>query len=187
MTEYSPAKTGHYLFLEAYSFPPRALLGTDYVRRKITWYIFAPNGGYGLLIGHVRWLRGSRVKIANFSSFFCLSIPKRDLDTKKTTPNIEVWPESLRAMLEYWYIECGLLADIPDEHVTGSSKLSMLTVPDDLLLTPLIWRPAKLIDWVIQIATEIVITKLEVTGFRKKAALVCCIFHIRSLLLNCSC
>ena len=66
-------------------------------------------------IGHVRyiniqaWLRGFRVKIANFSSSFCLSIPKRDLDTKKTTPNIEVWPESLGAMLEYWYIECGLL------------------------------------------------------------------------------
>ena len=47
------------------------------------------------------WLRGFRVKIANFSSFFCLSIPKRDLDTKKTTPNIEVCPESLGAMLEY--------------------------------------------------------------------------------------
>ena len=36
-------------------------------------------------IGHVRyiniqaWLRGFRVKIANFSSFFCPSIPKRDL------------------------------------------------------------------------------------------------------------
>ena len=36
------------------------------------------------------WLRGFRVKIANFSSFFCSSISKRDLDTKKTTPNIEV-------------------------------------------------------------------------------------------------
>ena len=65
-------------------------------------------------IGHVRyinilaWLQGFRVKIANFSSFFCLSIPKRDLDTKKTTPNIDVWPESLGAMLEYWYIERSL-------------------------------------------------------------------------------
>ena len=28
-------------------------------------------------------------QIANFSTFFCLSIPQRDLDTKKTTPNIE--------------------------------------------------------------------------------------------------
>ena len=66
-------------------------------------------------IDHVRyiniqaWFRGFRVKIANFSSFFCSSIPKRDLSTKKTTPNIEVWPESLGAMLEYWYIERGLL------------------------------------------------------------------------------
>ena len=47
-------------------------------------------------IGHIRyinilkWLRGLRVKIVNFLSFFCLLIPKRDLDTKKTTPNIEV-------------------------------------------------------------------------------------------------
>ena len=33
-------------------------------------------------------------------SFFCLSVPKRDLDTKKTTPNIEVCPESLGELLE---------------------------------------------------------------------------------------
>ena len=65
-------------------------------------------------IGHVRYtnvqvlLRGFRVKIANFSIFFCPSIPKRDLDKKKTTPNIEVWGESLGAMLGYWYIERGL-------------------------------------------------------------------------------
>ena len=51
---------------------------------------------YLLTIGHVRyiniltWLGGFQVKIANFSNFFCLSIPKRDLDTKKTRPNIEV-------------------------------------------------------------------------------------------------
>ena len=57
------------------------------------------------IIGHVRyfkiqaWLWGFWVKIANLSSFLCPSIPKRDLDTKKTTPNIEVWPESLGAML----------------------------------------------------------------------------------------
>ena len=74
------------------------------------WSIFS-----GLRIGHVRyiniqaWLRGFRVKIANFPSSFCFAIPKRDLDTKKTTPNIEVWPESVGAMLEYWYIERGLL------------------------------------------------------------------------------
>ena len=43
---------------------------------------------------------GFWVKIAKFSSFFCPSIPKKDLDTKKTTPNKEGWPESLEAMLE---------------------------------------------------------------------------------------
>ena len=47
-------------------------------------------------IGHVRyiniltWLRGFRVKIVNFLTFFCFSIPKRDSNTKKTAPNIEV-------------------------------------------------------------------------------------------------
>ena len=65
-------------------------------------------------LGHVRyiniqaWLPGFRVKIAKFSSFFCPSVLKRDLDTKKT-PNIEVWPESLGAMLKYWHVERGLL------------------------------------------------------------------------------
>ena len=37
----------------------------------------------------------------NFLSFLCLSIPKRDLDTKATTPNVKVCPESLGAILEY--------------------------------------------------------------------------------------
>ena len=36
-------------------------------------------------------------------------IPKRDLNTKKTTPNIEACPESLVATLEYWYIKLGPL------------------------------------------------------------------------------
>ena len=59
------------------------------------------------VLGHVRyiniltWLRGFRVKDEFFQSFFCLSIPKRDLNTKKTPPNIEVCPGSLRSMLEY--------------------------------------------------------------------------------------
>jgi len=50
--------------------------------------------------GHVRfinilaWLQGFQEKSANFLSFFCLSIPKRDLDTNKTTSNKEVCRES---------------------------------------------------------------------------------------------
>ena len=56
------------------------------------------------VFGHVRyiniltWLRGFRVKSL---SFFCPSIPKRDLNTKKTPLNIEVFTERLRSMLEY--------------------------------------------------------------------------------------
>lgn len=45
--------------------------------------------------------QGFWVKIVNILSFFCLSILKRDLDTKKTTPNIEVYPESHVGILIY--------------------------------------------------------------------------------------
>ena len=41
----------------------------------------------------------------HFLRFFCLSIPRRDLETRKTTPNMEVCPESLGAMLDHCYIE----------------------------------------------------------------------------------
>ena len=38
------------------------------------------------------WLSGFRVKFVFFCCcFFCLSIPKRDLNSKKTTPNMEVF------------------------------------------------------------------------------------------------
>ena len=37
----------------------------------------------------------------NSLSFSCLLIPKRNLGTKKTTPNMEVCPESLVATFEY--------------------------------------------------------------------------------------
>ena len=66
--------------------------------------------------GHVRciniltWPRGFWVKLLNFLSFYRLSLLRRDLNTKKTTPNIEVCSESLGAMLEYCYIERGLFS-----------------------------------------------------------------------------
>ena len=46
------------------------------------------------------WLRGFRGKIANFSRLHCLAIPRRELSTKKTKPNIEKWPESLLEKLK---------------------------------------------------------------------------------------
>ena len=38
---------------------------------------------------------GRYIKITNFSRLHCLAIPRRDLSTKKTKPNIEKWPENL--------------------------------------------------------------------------------------------
>ena len=52
-------------------------------------------------INILTWLRGFQVKIANMLKFLYPLIPKRHLDTKKTTPNIDVCTESLGAMLEY--------------------------------------------------------------------------------------
>ena len=50
-----------------------------------------------------------------FLSFFCFSIPKRDLNTKKKPLNIEVCPERLRSILAYWFIERGVLVFVLDD------------------------------------------------------------------------
>ena len=47
-------------------------------------------------------LWGVRDKIANFSQIHCLLSLRRVLSTKKTKPNREKWPASLRVMLELW-------------------------------------------------------------------------------------
>ena len=44
-----------------------------------------------------------------FLRLHCLAISRRGLSTKKTKPNIGKWPGSLRVMLEFSYIERGLL------------------------------------------------------------------------------
>ena len=51
--------------------------------------------------GHVKWIQGFRVKIVIVFEFPLFSIPKRDLNIKKTAPNIEICPESLEAVTEY--------------------------------------------------------------------------------------
>ena len=43
-------------------------------------------------------LQGQNCK---FSRLHCLAIPRRDLSTIKTKPNVEILPESLEVMLEY--------------------------------------------------------------------------------------
>ena len=70
-------------------------------------YILYDNWQYSTL-DVLTWLRGFRVKIANFQPLHCLAIPRRDLNTKNIKPNVEKWPESLEVMIEFWYIERGL-------------------------------------------------------------------------------
>ena len=83
-----------------------------------------------IAISQVRYIkpRGFRVKISNFSRFSCLSIPKRDLAKKKTTPNIEVWPESLGAKLEYLYIERGPLSTMHGANSNNEARQLVFTV-----------------------------------------------------------
>ena len=59
-------------------------------------------------------LRVFRVKILFFFFYFLhLSIVRRGLDTEKTTLNIQFCPESVGAMLDYWYIERNLSTHSP--------------------------------------------------------------------------
>ena len=61
-------------------------------------------------------LQGQNCK---FSRLHCLAIPRRDLKTKKTKPNIEKWPKSLGVMLEFQYVERGLLATLETARKLG--------------------------------------------------------------------
>ena len=86
---------------------------TEFLSTIISIQLNEPRIGEVRYLNILTWLRGFRVKIDFFFSFsFCLSISKRDLDTKKTPSNMDVCPESLGAMLEYWYIERGLFASV---------------------------------------------------------------------------
>ena len=54
------------------------------------------------------WLRGFQAKMVNFIHFFCLVNSKRDVETKKTPPNIEVCKSRNHPPnMAYWQItEC---------------------------------------------------------------------------------
>ena len=66
-------------------------------------------------IGHVRyiniltWLRGFQVKLLYLVLFSLYPSLFWELRDKRNLKNLQFWPESLGAMLEYWYIERGLL------------------------------------------------------------------------------
>ena len=75
-----------------------------------------------------------RGKSANFSRLHCLKIPRRDLSTKKTKPSIEIWPESLGVMLEFFiYQAWAIHALIYTRSLDASSPLTTLLYWNSLL------------------------------------------------------
>ena len=69
-------------------------------------------------IGHVRyiniltWLRGFQVKLLHLVLFSLYPSLFWELRYKRNLKNLQFWPESLGAMLEYWYIERGLFKNL---------------------------------------------------------------------------
>ena len=66
------------------------------------------------------WLWGFQF----FLRLHCRAIPKSDLSTKKTKPNIGKWPESLGVMLEFSSIEGGLF---PSRSLTLNVKYPQIS------------------------------------------------------------
>ena len=77
---------------------PRPDILQDFLQVLSSEFIQIVSVWRSIWIAHVL---GFRDKPANFSRLHCLAIPRRDLSTKKTKPNIEKWPESLGVMLEF--------------------------------------------------------------------------------------
>ena len=86
------AKHAHYAwFTKTYGlYPSHDVLQVPTLLAQQCWELLRPFAGS---------LRG---KSANFSRLHCLKIPRRDLSSKKTKPSIEIWPESLGVMLEFF-------------------------------------------------------------------------------------
>ena len=76
--------------------------------------------GYIRYINILIWLPQFRVKIIDILSFFCPSIPKRDLDTKKTTPNIEVCLVVLDCGFQFTSSFCFLIVSTAGSAYWGS-------------------------------------------------------------------
>jgi len=55
------------------------------------------------------WLRGFQDKLLYLVLFSLFPSLFWELRDKRNFKNLQFWPQSLGAMLEYWYIKCGLL------------------------------------------------------------------------------
>ena len=83
------------------------------------------NSPHSMYYNILTWLQtGFRVKIANFLWLCCLAIPRRDLSTKKTKPNIEKWSESLGVIriLMYRMLAIKIPSSETQGQIVGKSK-----------------------------------------------------------------
>ena len=86
-------------------------------------------------IGHVRyiniltWLRGFQVKLLYLVLFSLYPSLFWELRDKRNLKNLQFLPESLGAMLEYWYIERGLL------RLLEINKLASVEKNKDIIIT----------------------------------------------------
>ena len=71
--------------------------------------IFWHSTGHVWYINIPTWLRGFRDKLLYLVLFSLYPSLFWELRDKRSLKNLQFWPKSLGAMLEYWYIELGLL------------------------------------------------------------------------------
>ena len=67
------------------------------------------------------WLRGFQDKLLNLALFSLYPSLFWELKDKRNFKNLQFWPENLGAMLQYWYIERGLFAQV--QHIKENSRV----------------------------------------------------------------
>ena len=93
----------------------RQLKRYGFCYRSLCWNsLHSLHASDDFIIGHVRyiniltWLRGFQVKLLYLVLFLLYLSLLWELRDKRNLKNLQFWPESPGAMLEYWYIERGL-------------------------------------------------------------------------------
>ena len=89
---------------------PLALESSAITMRPPWGHHEAPSLGHVRYINILTWLRGFQVKLLYLVLFSLYPSLFWELRDKRNLKNLQFWPGSLGAMLEYWYIERGLFS-----------------------------------------------------------------------------
>ena len=98
-------------------------------------------------INILTWLRGFQDRLPYLVLFSLCPSLFWEFRNKRNSKNLQFWPKSLGAMLEYWYIERGLLASYhfrvrmlsPSFCTSHENFLSLADTIYDLLYSPFHW------------------------------------------------